>query len=84
VYASRRERRYQVRVLDPAAREDRAVPHGTGDHEDPSWAPDGRHIVCTRTVQYVPSLYILDALGDPPVRLTTLAGEWYSPAWSPR
>ena len=84
VYCSRRDRQYQVRVIDPATREDRPVPHGPGDHEDPSWAPDGRHIVCTRTVQYVPALYILDALGDPPVRLITLSGEWYSPAWSPR
>ena len=82
VYCSRRDRRYQIRIIDPATREDVAVQHGSGDHEDPSWAPDGRHIVCTRTVQYVPALYVLDALGDPPVRLITLSGDWYSSAWS--
>ena len=52
------------------------------DHEDPSWAPDGRHIVCSQTSNFHSDLYILDTLGDPPLRLTTIQGEWYSPDWS--
>ena len=57
---------------------------GGADYQEPSWAPDARHIVCARSVNYHSELYVLDTLGDPEVRLTTLQGDWYAPAWSPR
>ncbi|MBN1557200.1 MAG: PD40 domain-containing protein, partial [Lentisphaerae bacterium] len=83
-FTSRRDGRYNVYVIDPATRAERAV-GGTGaDFEDPSWAPDGRHLVCTRTAAHHTEVYILDTLGDPPLRLTALAGEWHFPAWSPK
>lgn len=83
-YSSRREGRYQVCVLNPATGEDVQLTGGGADYEEPSWAPDARHIVAARTVGYRADLYVLDTLGDPEVRLTTLQGDWYSPAWSPR
>ena len=52
--------------------------------DDPAWAPDSRHIVCSRTVSYRSGVYILDTLGGSPVRLVTLEGDWHSPSWSPR
>lgn len=79
--------RYQIFVLDAS----RGVvsgdyklvsPDDGADYEDPSWAPDGRHIVCTRTKNYQRSLVILDTLGDAPRTLVNLAGEWYLPSWS--
>jgi TolB protein len=84
VFCSRREGRYHICVLDPKTGKETQLTSGNANHEDPSWAPDGRHIVCTRVERYRSSVYILDTLGDPPIRLTRLAGDWYSPAWSPR
>jgi len=81
-YTSRREGKYQICVLDLSTKKEEQLTADWVDHEDPSWAPDGRHIVCAQTVNYHSDLYILDTLGDPPLRLTTIQGEWYSPAWS--
>ncbi len=83
-FSSRRLGRYRVCVFNPTDGSTQVVSADDADYEDPSWAPDGRHIVCTRTVHFDSDLYILDTLGDPPLRLTTLQGDWHSPAWSPR
>lgn len=83
-FSSRRERRYQVHVLDMETGRSVRVSPDDADYEDPSWAPNGRHIVCTRTQRYQSDLYVLDTMGDPAIRLTTIPGDWYSPAWSPR
>jgi TolB protein len=82
-YSSRLGGQYIIAVLDLRTGQTKTVSSGWGDFEDPSWAPDGRHIVCTRTQNYQSSLYILDTLGDSPIELTTYRGDWYSPAWSP-
>jgi TolB protein len=84
VYSSRREGRYRICVLDPATRVDRCLTEDGADYEEPSWAPNDRHVACTRTVAYQSAVYVLDTLGDTPLRLTTQSGNWYSPAWSPR
>ena len=57
-------------------------PDDGADYEDPSWAPDGRHIVCTRKVDFKRSLVVLDTGGDPTRTLLTTSGEWYLPSWS--
>ncbi len=57
-------------------------PKDNADYEDPSWAPDNRHIVCTRTLNFKRQLVVLDTMGDPPRVLLNLAGDWYLPAWS--
>jgi len=82
VYTSRRQGKYQVCIYDPSTKKEEQLTGDWADHEDPSWAPDGRHIVCSQTVNYHSDLYILDTLGDPSVRLTRVPGEWYSPSWS--
>ena len=68
---------------DPRTTPPEAISPADGaDYEDPSWAPDGRHVVCTRTSGYHRSLVVLDSLGDPPRELFRVAGEWYLPSWS--
>ena len=84
VYSSRRGGRYQICVIDPDGRQKRQVTSEYVDHEDPSWAPDGRHIIYARTEHYRSALYILDIENDAPVRLMARSGDWFSPAWSPR
>jgi TolB protein len=82
-YSSRREGRYTICVYDPSNGRDSQITTDLSDYEDPSWAPDGRHIAAGRTAGYHSDVYLLDVMGDSPVRLTAQKGEWYSPAWSP-
>jgi len=81
VYATKRGGGYQIATIDPRSGEGTCeLLTSTGDYEHPSWAPDGRHVVCSSRS----SLYILDTLGDPAVRLINIAGNWMSPDWSDR
>ena len=81
-YATKRGGAYQVAVLANINESDRnAVLLGPG--ESPSWAPNGRHIVCSRTDSpQSSSIWVLDTEGDKPVRLFSLAGKWAAPSWS--
>lgn len=81
-YSSRRGGRYQVCVIEPDGGKTWQLTTEYLNHEEPSWAPDGRHIACTRTVGFRSNVYILDTLGDKPQVLTALEGNWYSPDWS--
>ncbi len=82
VYATKRGGGYQIAVIDPKAGEGSCeLPaQQPGDCEHPSWAPDGRHVICSSRS----TLYILDTLGDPAVRLINITGNWMSPDWSDR
>ena len=76
--------KFQIAVMDPATMQERVITPFDASYEDPSWAPDGRHLAAARSVNYSYSVYLLDsmaALGDKPVALTS-TGEWTSPAWS--
>ncbi len=83
-YSSRRSGRYHICVLDPKNRKEVQITSDYVDHEQPSWAPDARHIVYARTEGYRSAVYVLDTLGDAQVRLTQFKGDWYSPAWAPQ
>jgi TolB protein len=73
--------KFQICVLDPNTLDSKMVSPGDGaSYEDPCWAPDGRHIVCSRTQNYRSTIYLLDTLGDPPVAFAQLSGDWYSPS----
>ena len=55
------------------------------DNEDPCWAPDGRHIVYSRTLGHRSSLYILDAFTGRTIELNPnlrVLGDCTAPAWS--
>ncbi len=87
VYASSQGGRFQLGIAHPASGESRMLANTNdgADYEDPTWAPDGRHILCARTAGYKSQLYLVDSIADqpsPPFPLTNAAGDWYSPAWS--
>ena len=82
-YASKRGK-FQICVLDPQTLKDTQITQDAADYETPSWAPDGRHIVCSRTAGYSSSVYVVDTLGDNPIPLGKFGGDWYCPAWSPK
>jgi len=83
VYSTRQGGRYKIAIVDPVKRTLRVLTTDWADYEDPSWAPDDRHIVCSRTLKYHSSIYLLDTLKDSPVRLVKASGDWFSPACSP-
>jgi TolB protein len=82
-YCSRVGGKYRIMVIHPVSKTVRQLETDWADYEDPCWAPDGRHIVCSRTSNYRSSIYLLDTLKDSPVALISGSGDWYSPACSP-
>ena len=72
--------KFQIAVIDPETRASRIITDYQAAYEDPSWAPDGRHIACSRAVRYDYAICLLDTMGDPPVILTQ-SGDWRTPAW---
>lgn len=74
---------YGIYVCGTDGRHALVSPADGANYEDPSWAPDGRHIVASRAVRGGRrSLVLLDSMGDPPVNLTPYDGEWYLPDWA--
>jgi TolB protein len=74
--------RFQVGIYDG----DRAVVarvDDNADNADPTWAPDGRHIVFSKTKNYRSQLYLLDVLTNEAIQLTAVEGEASEPAWGP-
>jgi len=53
------------------------------DNMDPSWAPDGRHLVFTKTQHWRPQLYLLDVVTGEQVQLPVVEGGASEPAWGP-
>lgn len=73
--------KFQIAVIDPAnPSAQKIVSDFAAAYEDPSWAPDGRHIAAARSVNYAYSICLLDTMGDKPVILTN-AGDWRAPSW---
>jgi len=54
-----------------------------GNNTSASYAPDGREIACTLSMDGNPEIYLLDARGGTPRRLTNSRSIDTSPAWSP-
>ncbi|MBO7741976.1 MAG: PD40 domain-containing protein [Victivallales bacterium] len=84
-YATRNSAgQYVVAVLDMADPDaaPMVVTQAAGNWEAPSWAPDGRHIVCTRKTGHKQELYIVDSWLRTFQQLSS--GTGYSlPAWCP-
>lgn len=55
-----------------------------GDWESPSWAADGRHVVCTRNFDGRKSLYLVDTLNGRIVQLKNFTGDDSLPSYSGR
>jgi TolB protein len=78
-YATLRNGIFQIAMMSPSGDgSSELIPNQPEGSEDPSWAPNGRHIICSARN----TLYILDSLGDPAVRLIQASGNWRSPDWS--
>lgn len=74
---------FEIRLLDLKTKEERSLPR-TGNDEDPSWAPDSRHIVYSSERGHKRDLYIMDVYEEAPTKITRGKGNFSSPAWSPK
>jgi TolB protein len=55
-----------------------------GKNESPDFSPDGRMIVFSSSRQGRPALYVMQANGANPRRITFMNGEQTSPSWGPK
>ena len=77
---------YHIAVKDMSAP---TTPHvvitkTAGDWEAPSWAPDGRHIICSRKLRGKSLLYMIDAITgkERALQSPSTKGNSYLPSWS--
>jgi TolB protein len=59
-------------------------PRWSGTNSSPSWSPDGNQVMFMSSMQGNPELFVSDANGGRPKRLTTSVGVNTSPAWNPK
>lgn len=83
VFTRRLGARYQTATLNPANGDIRLISPDDANYEEPSWAPNGRHVAVTRTSGGQSSIYLLDTGGTEPIPLLQGRGNWQMPAWSP-
>jgi TolB protein len=75
--------RFQIGIYDSATREVVPKVADDDDNEDPSWAPDGRHLVFAKARNWRSRLYLLDVLTGEQVELPAIEGVATEPAWGP-
>jgi len=84
VFSARIRGRRQLFAADLAQDVVRQLTFDAANHEDPNFAPDGRHIVYVREARLgAADLYMLDVFAPKPVRITNFEGNEFYPAWSP-
>ena len=67
--------------MDVATRELLQLTHGAGRNENPTWSPDGRHLVFSSKRGGVVNIYTMLADGTQVKQLTT-QGDNTMPVWS--
>jgi TolB protein len=72
----------QIFVLDVASRRVRQMT-SSGRNEDPTWAPDGRHLAFVSDRSGQRQLWVIDAITGR-IRQLTFIGQARLPAWSRR
>jgi TolB protein len=61
-----------------------SFPRFRGTNTTPVWSPDGAQLMFSSSMAGNPELYVTDASGGKPKRLTFSAGVNISPAWNPK
>lgn len=76
--------KFQVGLYNPANRQVVPLVADGADNEDPSWGPNGRHLVFTKTQGNRSQLYLLDVVTREQIQLPALKqGNAIQPAWGP-
>jgi TolB protein len=83
VYSARFGKQYTLAIYDVRKGVSQTVNiNSAGDWMRPSWAPDGRHVVCARRLNYVSQLYIVDTWTGKARQLLKYKSNLTSPNWS--
>jgi len=86
VFSSRHKDRpnFEIALIRPGGEDFRYLTEGRGNSEDPSWSPDGRHVVFTSNPTGRRRLYVA-TLSTGQVRpIPCGEGEITTPSWGPR
>ncbi len=84
VFSARVHGRRQLFAADLKHNTVKQLTFDAANHEDPNFAPDGRHIVYVREPRSgAADLYMLDVFDPKPVRITSFEGNEFYPVWSP-
>jgi TolB protein len=59
-------------------------PRYTGTNSSPAWSPDGANVMFMSSMQGNPDIYVSDANGGRPKRITFAMGVNTSPVWNPK
>jgi TolB protein len=84
VYAALVGNQREIFVVNADGSRKRRLTRSPGTEGQPSWSPDGRRILFTRTgPPGIPTVYVMNADGSGKRRLTDSRGSSFDPAWSP-
>jgi TolB protein len=75
--------RFQIGLFNWVTKEVQQVVADGADNQDPSWAPDGRHLVFSKTRNWRSQLYLLDVETGEQIQLPAVEGDASEPAWGP-
>ena len=82
-YATRKDGLFRIALVDPSGLgSGRDATFGPGSDEDPSWAPNGRHLVFSSTRGWQKWLYIVDTDTGWVLPLVVGCGNHSAPDWS--
>ncbi|MBN1916414.1 MAG: PD40 domain-containing protein [Verrucomicrobia bacterium] len=83
-FSAKTQGRRQIFVVDLKTGKVKQLTFDAANHEDPNFAPDGRHIIYVREPRSgAMDLYMLDVFDPKPVQITRFPGNESYPAWSP-
>ena len=74
----------QICIYSTAATRTISFPRFRGTNSSPSWSPDGSQLMFMSSMLGSPELFITDASGSRPKRLTFSNGANTSPSWNPK
>ncbi len=83
VYCSR-QGGFGIWLVNLRTGEETALPRSGVNDEEPSWAPDSRHIVYSVQHGKKRDLYIMDVYDRVPTQITRGPGNFSAPAWAPK
>lgn len=82
VYAAKMGRNYAIAVLDLNGKEPaKIITKASGDWESPSWAPDNRHVVASRTSGGRSDIYVIDSWTGKARRILAGKVPFSLPSW---
>jgi TolB protein len=70
-----------IMTISPDGKDPAKLTTGAGSNENPSWSPDGRHIVFMSTRTGSPEIFMMNADGTNQKRISFSGGN-YMPKWS--